>query len=74
MHQKLKFLFEDKIVIICGEEDFIISELSSFKYVETKEGITEVPIQSLDFEEVIFASANQSQSTTMVVASAKSSK
>lgn len=52
MHKKLKFLFEDKLVIICGEEDYIISELSSFRYVETGEGIADVPIQGLDFEEV----------------------
>lgn len=61
LHQKLKFLFEDKLIIVCGEENSIISELSTFKYVETDEGITEITFQGLDFEEVSFASANQSQ-------------
>lgn len=74
LHQKLKFLFKDKLVIVCGEDDSIIGGLSSFRYVETEEGINEVPFQGLDFEEVSFASANQSQSTTIVLSSAKSSK
>lgn len=72
IHQKLKFLFEDKLVIVCGEEDSIISELSSFSYVETEEVIVEVPFQGLDFGEVSSAFVNQSQSTTMVLSSAKS--
>lgn len=71
---KLKFLFKDKLVIICGEEDSIISELSSFRYVEIEEGIVEVPFQGLDFEEVSSASTNQSQSGAMVLSSAKSAK
>lgn len=49
LHQKLKLLFEDKFVIVYGEDAFIISELSSFRYVEIKEGIVEVPFQGLDF-------------------------
>lgn len=48
LHQKLKFMFEDKLVIVSGEEDFLINELSSFRYVETKEGITEVPFHFLE--------------------------
>lgn len=59
LHQKLKFLFGDKLVIVCGEEDYIITELSYFRYVETKDGITEVSFQGLDFEKVIFAFSNQ---------------
>lgn len=49
LHQKLKFMFWDKLVIVCGEEDFVISELSSSPYVEIEEGITKVPFQCLDF-------------------------
>lgn len=74
LHQKLKFLFEDKLVIVCGEEDFIISELSSFRYVKNEEGITEVPLQGLNFEEISSTSVNQSQSAAMVLSSSKSDK
>lgn len=31
LHQKLKFMFGDKLVIVYGEEDFVINELSSFR-------------------------------------------
>lgn len=74
LHQKLMYLFEDKLVIVCSEKDSIISEISSFRYMETEEGIIEVPFQGLDFEEVSTASANPSQSTTLVLSLAKSAK
>lgn len=61
-------------MIVYGEEDFMISKLSSFRYVETEEGITEVPFQCLDFEDVNFASVNQSQSTVAVLSSIESSR
>lgn len=32
-HQRLKFLIDDKLVIMYGEEDMLVSELSSFRYV-----------------------------------------
>lgn len=49
LHQNLNFMFRDKLVIVYGEDDFVISELSSFRYVETEEGITEVPFHCLYF-------------------------
>lgn len=36
LHQKLKFMFKDKLVIVYGDEYLIVSELSSFQYVETE--------------------------------------
>lgn len=47
LQQKLKFMFEDKLVIVCGEEDLLVSELSLFRYVETEEGIAEVSLHCL---------------------------
>lgn len=47
LHHKLKFMFRYKLVIVHGEKDFVISELSSFQYVETEKGITEVPFEIL---------------------------
>lgn len=35
LHQRLKFMSDDKLVIVYGEEDLLVSELSSFRYVET---------------------------------------
>lgn len=74
LHKKLKFLFEYKLVIVYGAEDSIISGLSSFRHVKTKEGIVKVPFQGLYFEEVSPASVNQSKSTALVLSSAKSDK
>ena len=44
LYKKLKFMFREKLIIVYGGEDFMISELSSFRYVETEEGIVEVPL------------------------------
>lgn len=49
--------------MVCGEEYFIVSELSSFWYVETEEGITEVPFHCLEFENVISATSIQDKVT-----------
>lgn len=43
LHQKLKFMVRDKLVIVCGEKDFAIRELSPFGYLKIEEGIAEVP-------------------------------
>ncbi|XP_050919835.1 uncharacterized protein LOC127137414 [Lathyrus oleraceus] len=74
LHQKLKYLIDDKLVIVCGEEDLLVSELSSFRYVETDEGIVEVLLHCLEFEDVSSASANNNQSSATILSSAKSSK
>ncbi|XP_050876821.1 uncharacterized protein LOC127080547 [Lathyrus oleraceus] len=58
LHQKLKYLIDDKLVIVCGEEDLLVSELSSFRYVETNEGIVEVPLHCLEFEDVSSVTSN----------------
>lgn len=34
LHQRLKFITDDKIIIVKGEEDMFVSHLSSFKYIE----------------------------------------
>ena len=74
LHQRLKFLIDYKLVIVCGEEDLLVSELSSFRYVETDEGIVEIPLHCLEFEEVSSAINNHDQSSATVLSSVKSSK
>ncbi|XP_050915175.1 uncharacterized protein LOC127130153 [Lathyrus oleraceus] len=34
LHQKLKFLADDKLVVVEGEEDIVVSHLASFRYIE----------------------------------------
>jgi hypothetical protein len=48
LHQKLKFIVDDKLVIVSGEEDTWVSHLSSFRYVETEEGALETHFQALE--------------------------
>ncbi|KAK2417462.1 hypothetical protein QL285_039759 [Trifolium repens] len=48
LHQKLKFIVDDKLVIVSGEEDTLVSHLSSFKYIETEEGVLETQFQALE--------------------------
>lgn len=72
LHQKLKFMFEHKLVIIFYEEDLLVSELSSFRYVEIEEGIVEVPLHYLEFEYISSNTSNQNQSSAMILSSVKS--
>ncbi|XP_050914650.1 uncharacterized protein LOC127129531 [Lathyrus oleraceus] len=34
LHQRLKFMIDNKLVVVKGEEDIVVSHLESFKYVE----------------------------------------
>ncbi|XP_050897045.1 uncharacterized protein LOC127103847 [Lathyrus oleraceus] len=48
LHQKLKFIINDKMIVIGGEEDILVSHLTSFRYIEVDGEITETPLQSLE--------------------------
>jgi hypothetical protein len=48
LHQKLKFLADDKLVVVEGEEDIVVSHLASFRYVEGEGEIREIPFQSFE--------------------------
>lgn len=74
LHQRLKYLIDDKLVIVYGEEDLLVNELSSLRYVETDEGIIKVPLHYLKFEDVSSATANNNQSSATILSSAKSVK
>ncbi|XP_050883778.1 uncharacterized protein LOC127086990 [Lathyrus oleraceus] len=47
-HQKLKILADDKLVVVEGEEDIMVSHLASFRYVEGEREIREVTFQSFE--------------------------
>ncbi|XP_050889483.1 uncharacterized protein LOC127094733 [Lathyrus oleraceus] len=48
LNQKLKFITNDKMIVIGGEEDILVSHLTSFRYIEVDGEITETPFQSLE--------------------------
>lgn len=74
MHQRLKFLIDDKLVIVYGEEDLLVSELSSFRYVERDKGVVEIPLHCLEFEEVSSATSNHDLSSATILYSFRTAK
>ena len=48
LHQKLKYLVKGRIVTVCGEEEFMVSHLNSFKYVEMDGEFIETPCQAFE--------------------------
>ena len=52
LHKKLKFLLNGKVVSVCGDEDYIVSHLSSFRYVEVEGEIHETPCQAFETVQV----------------------
>ncbi|XP_050875552.1 uncharacterized protein LOC127079174 [Lathyrus oleraceus] len=50
LRQKMKFLIGSKIVTVCGEEKYMVSHLTSFRYIEFEREVHETSFQA--FEEV----------------------
>ena len=48
LHQKLKFVVEGQLVIVSGEEDILVSYLSSTPYVEAVEESLETLFQAFE--------------------------
>ncbi|WJX67858.1 hypothetical protein P8452_52291 [Trifolium repens] len=52
LHQKLKFITGDNMIVVSGQEDLMVSHLSSFRYIEADEEVIEVPFQALEIARV----------------------
>lgn len=74
LHQRLKFLINDKLVIVYGEEDVLASELSLFRHVEIDERVVEILFHYLEFEEVNSTTSNHDQSPSTILSSVRSVK
>ena len=48
LHQKLKYPVNGKIVTVCGEEEYMVSHLNSFRYVEMDDEFIETPYQNFE--------------------------
>ncbi|XP_057426077.1 uncharacterized protein LOC130719465 [Lotus japonicus] len=48
LHQKIKFIVDDKLVIVSAEEDMLISKPITTPYIEAAEGAVEASFQSLE--------------------------
>ncbi|CAJ2644571.1 unnamed protein product [Trifolium pratense] len=53
LHQKLKFVANNKMITVLGQEDIMVSHLSSFQYIEADEEAVEVPFQALEVATVV---------------------
>jgi hypothetical protein len=53
LHQKMKFVIDDKLVIVSGEEDIMVSHLSSFSYIEADEDALETSFQALEIANTV---------------------
>ena len=47
-YQKRKYPAEGKVITVCGEEEYIVSHLTSFRYVEVEGEIHETPFQAFE--------------------------
>jgi len=48
LHQKLKFMVDDKLIIVYGEEDLLVSKPLSSPYIEVVEEALETSFQALE--------------------------
>ena len=48
LHQRLKFIVNDKVVVVYGEEDVVINNLTTYCYVEVDGEVEEFPFQALE--------------------------
>ena len=48
LHQRLKFIVNDQFVVVCGEEDIVINNLTTYRYVEVEGEVQELPFQALE--------------------------
>ncbi|XP_050890371.1 uncharacterized protein LOC127095771 [Lathyrus oleraceus] len=54
LHPKMKFVMDNQLIIISGEEDFMVSHLSSFRYIEANEDALETSFQALEIANATF--------------------
>ncbi|XP_050891176.1 uncharacterized protein LOC127096668 [Lathyrus oleraceus] len=54
LHQKMKFVVDNQLIIISGEEDFVVSHLSSFRYIKADEDALETSFQALEIANATF--------------------
>ena len=75
VHQKLKYPAEGKVITVCGEEEYLVSHLTSFCYVEVEGEIRETLFQAFETVHVVnFPPPEQKRKPETVMSSLKDSK
>jgi len=54
LHQKLKFIVDDKLIIVSGEEDLIVCGSTSTPYIEATEEALETSFQALEIASITY--------------------
>ncbi|XP_004491697.4 uncharacterized protein [Cicer arietinum] len=54
LHQKLKYMVNDQLVIVSGEGDLLVSNLSTIPYIETAEDALETAFQTLEIVDTAY--------------------
>ena len=69
---KLKHPAEGKVIIVCREEEYIVSHLTSFRYVEVEGEIHETPFQAFETVHAVnFPPPEQKKKPEIVMSSLK---
>lgn len=55
LHQRLKFMINNKLVVVEGEEDIMVSHLESFRYIEVGGEIHETHFQAFEVVSMVMA-------------------
>ena len=67
LHKKLKYPVKGKIVNVCGEEEFMVSHLNLFKYVEMDVEFIKTPCQAFEVVSPMVAAAKATPDVPKVV-------
>ena len=67
LHQKLKYPVKGRIVTVCGEEEFMVSHLNSFKYVEMDGEFIETSCQAFEVVQPMVATTKCSSDVPGVI-------
>lgn len=66
LHQNLKYPTKGKIVTVCVEEEYVVSHLNGFKYVEMDGNFVETPSHTFEFVPQIVPAAKPNSSIPKV--------
>ncbi|XP_058757559.1 uncharacterized protein LOC131630837 [Vicia villosa] len=66
LHQKLKYLANGKIVTVHGEEEYVVSHVNEYKYIEVNGEFIETPCQTFELVPQVVSSAKHTPTVPKV--------
>lgn len=71
LHQKMKFSSGSKIVTMCGEEEYMVSHLTSYQYIEVEGEVHETQFQAFEAVQMIKTSRSKDKRLAVSMSSFK---